>query len=248
MCTVTYIPSGTAVYLTSNRDEKPTRSKALTPQITMLKNGEQFLFPQDPDGGGSWIGLKANGDAAVLLNGAFVAHLPKPPYKKSRGLIFLQVIQSTEPLQAFRQLNLCGIEPFTAVLFINKKLHECRWDGADKFEKELNPKAAYIWSSATLYDREMQLLRQVWFDEFLRRNPQPDGEGVLHFHRYGGNGDPAIDIQMNRQGKVKTVSITSLFISNAERRLSYFDVLHNTKATQSFFGEIAALCKEAAYV
>ncbi|MGL1516781.1 NRDE family protein, partial [Vibrio parahaemolyticus] len=48
-------------------------------------------FPKDPDGGGTWIALKENGDVAILLNGAFENHIPAYPYRRSRGLIFLDI-------------------------------------------------------------------------------------------------------------------------------------------------------------
>jgi Transport and Golgi organisation 2 len=74
MCTVTYIPSLKGVHITSNRDERHDRGAALEPEKYGDVNGRQLLYPKDIEGGGSWITLKDNGDAAVLLNGAIVPH------------------------------------------------------------------------------------------------------------------------------------------------------------------------------
>ena len=74
MCTVSFIPVRDTFYLTSNRDEKRTRKKA-NPPIAYTVAGARMIFPRDGEAGGTWIVLKENGDAAVLLNGAFLHHL-----------------------------------------------------------------------------------------------------------------------------------------------------------------------------
>jgi uncharacterized protein with NRDE domain len=58
-------------------------------------NGQKLFFPKDTDAGGTWIVMKENGDAAVLLNGAFINHTAEPPYRLSRGIILLDIF-STE--------------------------------------------------------------------------------------------------------------------------------------------------------
>ncbi len=84
MCTVTFIPVNDRYYITSNRDEKRIRSQAIFPQVH-TENGNKIIYPQDADAGGSWIAMHGNGNAAVLLNGAFEKHEPDPPYKKKPG-------------------------------------------------------------------------------------------------------------------------------------------------------------------
>src|ERR1043165_8417400 len=89
MCTVTFIPTKDGICLTSNRDEHYTRGKAIKPRKV-----NDITFPADKDAGGTWIALKENGDAGVLLNGAFEKPLPAPSYRKSRGLVFLEIMQA----------------------------------------------------------------------------------------------------------------------------------------------------------
>ena len=84
MCTVTYIPVNDKYFISSNRDEKNSRSQAAPPAVYKLNN-IMLIFPKDADAGGSWIALHENGNAAVLLNGAFEKHNPLPPYKKKQG-------------------------------------------------------------------------------------------------------------------------------------------------------------------
>src|SRR6476620_3920231 len=115
MCTVTYIPSGEKKFLTSNRDEKTFRKKALPPQI-YLREEVRLIYPKDGDAGGSWIALNENGNTAVLLNGGFEKHVSKHPYRKSRGLVFIDIIKHISPSEYFLNDDLFGIEPFTIII------------------------------------------------------------------------------------------------------------------------------------
>ncbi|MBL0358026.1 MAG: NRDE family protein [Chitinophagaceae bacterium] len=116
MCTVTYIPSADGCYLTSSRDEHAARPGAIAPAVYQ-HNGTVLLYPKDAKANGSWIAFTQTGNAAVLLNGAFVKHIVKPSYRKSRGLIFLDIIAHPQPEFCFMGKNLEGIEPFTIILF-----------------------------------------------------------------------------------------------------------------------------------
>ena len=104
----------------------------------MNHNGQKLFFPKDADAGGTWIVMKENGDAAVLLNGAFICHTAEPPYRLSRGIILLDIISTEKPSVTFAKINLQDIEPFTLVLLENNCLYEFMWDGSEKFCKQLN--------------------------------------------------------------------------------------------------------------
>src|SRR5678815_4163857 len=145
MCTETFIPSGDKIFLTSNRDERLRRKQALPPRF-YIHNDVQLLYPRDEDAGGSWIAVNENGNAAVLLNGAFVKHAAFPSYKKSRGLILLDIIKAHIPVKYFSEIELSGIEPFTMIIVEAGNLFECRWNGTKKFPKHLEISNAYIWS------------------------------------------------------------------------------------------------------
>lgn len=241
MCTVTYIPIKDVVFLTSNRDEKHWRSDARTPEVYEKTSG-RMLFPKDGDAGGTWIAAHQNGNAAVFLNGGFVAHTPAPPYRKSRGLILLDLLDHVTPFNCFLAINLNGIEPFTAVLRDNGHLFECRWDGQHKHHKELNAAKPHIWSSCTLYNTETIAKRNSWFDEWVKLNPSPTQEEILHFHQFTGDGDMHNDLLMNRDGKVFTVSITSIVLTENEVTMDYLDVKNNqrTSGQLKFESSIAA--------
>ncbi|MEP7259187.1 MAG: NRDE family protein, partial [Flavitalea sp.] len=121
MCTVTYIPVGNTIFLTSNRDEQNRRLPALPPEMYNLCSGN-LIFPKDGDAGGTWIAIHENGNAIVFLNGALVGHTSEPPYRKSRGLILIDLIDHITPFNSFLAINLNRIEPFTAVILDNGHL------------------------------------------------------------------------------------------------------------------------------
>jgi hypothetical protein len=223
MCTVTFIPSKEHILLTSNRDEKHWRSAAHAPARYPFTTGN-ILFPRDGDAGGTWFAVHENGNAVIFLNGGFVKHEPAPPYRRSRGLILLDLLDSVSPYAAFNAIDLNNIEPFTAVIWNGDQLHECRWDGSRKQVKEMDKSKPHIWSSVTLYDEQVVAKRKQWFDSWLQQHPSPTQDDVLHFHQFTGDGDAHNDLLMNRDGKVFTVSVTSVAMHDRKATLEYVDI------------------------
>jgi len=230
MCTVTYIPGKDGIFLTSNRDEKSWREPAIPPKEYPFESGS-ILFPKDANAGGTWIAAHENGNAIVFLNGAFESHISEPPYKKSRGIVLLDLINSNSPYKSFHSVNLNNIEPFTAIIFDKGYLFECRWDGSLKHSETLNQEEPHIWSSSTLYDRQVREKRKSWFDEWLKKMSQIALNDILQFHRFTGDGDLHNDLMMNRDGKVGTVSITSLQLAGQKISMHYLDVQTNERYT-----------------
>lgn len=227
MCTVSFIPVKDRVFITSNRDEKLVRSRAIPPQQYNSGN-VRLVFPKDAEAGGTWIVLRENGDAAVLLNGGFQKHLPFPPYRRSRGLVLLDIIKEAEHVNHFMQMNLEKIEPFTLVILEKNKLYECRWDGSNKSSKELSNTVPHIWSSVTLYDEIVIRKRESWFAQWLQVNPHPSTEDIIEFHLSGGEGDEQNDFRMNRNNHLLTVSVTNIEINKDNANMRYFDLTDNS--------------------
>ncbi len=227
MCTVTYIPTAKGTYLTSNRDENVSRSSAIPPQ-TYSRNGNTLLYPQDVQAAGTWITLKENGDAAVLLNGAFADHIRKPGYRKSRGLVLLDLFEHSHPVEAFAGEDMNGIEPFTLILFVRKKLWECRWDGVNKHALQLDPLKPYIWSSSTLYTDKAARQRKQWFLEWFSSASPVNTQKIVAFHQNAGKDDKWNGLLINRENKMRTVSITSVFSSNDHSTIQYLDLNSNS--------------------
>jgi Transport and Golgi organisation 2 len=232
MCTVTFIPSEHTIFLTSNRDEKHWRSLASLPASHNGRSG-RILFPKDGDAGGTWIAVHENGNAIVFLNGGFFAHTPQPPYRRSRGLVLLDLIDQPDPHNFFLTIGLNNIEPFTAIIWDDRRLFECRWDGEQKHSLQLDETIPHIWSSVTLYNPATIAKRIQWFDEWIGQNKKPLQDEILHFHQFTGDGDCHNDLMMNR-GQVFTVSVTSMAIAPNHAVMTYLDFKNN----QSFQQEL----------
>jgi len=227
MCTVTFIPANEKYFITANRDEKNSRMPAMVPALYEVGH-RKIIFPKDGDAGGTWIAMQENGNAAVLLNGAFENHFPDPPYIKSRGKIFLDIIADDRSLRHFFQMDLNRIEPFTLVLFENGNLYLCHWDGKAKHYHQLKAHHPYIWSSVTLYDKEAMKKRDQWFEIFLNNNPHPAQKDILEFHQVTGGGDRANDLLTERDNLYSTVSITSMLLTAELGSMKYLDLKNNT--------------------
>lgn len=231
MCTVTFVPVKGGALLASNRDEKNMRKPALPPSAYPYGTTE-IVYPRDAQAGGTWIAMKENGDAAILLNGALKKHVPQPPYARSRGIVLIDILKDDRPVEAFLRTGLENIEPFTLILFIKQALTECRWDGREKQIKHLSPARPHIWSSSTLYSDDIVLRRESWFKNWLGKNANPTVEDIFNFHRFGGDGDKQNDLIMKRDNAYQTVSITVLELIRGSEKMIYHDLLNDLCATQ----------------
>ncbi len=106
-----------------------------------------------------------------------------------------------------------------------------------KYHKLLDESIAHIWSSATLYDNEQQKLRQLWFKKWLTQNPSACLYKLFHFHKNTGEGNPEIDLVMNRADKLFTVSITGIAVNSSARLMQYIDLQNNDSTTIGFSTE-----------
>jgi uncharacterized protein with NRDE domain len=225
MCTVTYIsPRAGQFILSSNRDESPNRA------VQSITQESDLLFPRDPGAGGTWICASGRGQVLCLLNGAFEAHERKVPYRLSRGLMVLAFFNYPSALAFFQTYPFEGIEPFTLVAGDGQELWEFRWDGENPSLKELDPRGSYIWSSATLYPAEIREKRASWFETWLQ-NQASNASSLLEFHQNAGEGDSWNDVVMDRNGVVKTVSITQVQKNEEHLHMYYLDLLTAVEQT-----------------
>jgi len=227
MCTVSFIPVRESFIITSTRDEKINRKNALRPQMCFYK-GEKLFYPRDGDARGTWIVMKESGDAAVLLNGAFICHRNEPPYRLSRGIILLDIISTEKPSLTLKKISLQDIEPFTLVLLENNCLYEFRWDGAEKYCRQLSIDRPHIWSSATLYDSLVVKKREQWFISFLDNHPVLTQQDIMNFHRFTSDGDMQNDLLKTLDAVYCTLSITSIFMTKDRANMKYIDLKKDT--------------------
>ncbi len=232
MCTVSFVSSNNKVIITSNRDEQVIRP-AIEPKSYLI-NGKNIIFPKDPKAGGTWYAIDENANVLVLLNGASEKHVWNPPYRRSRGLIVLDIISSHSPIDAWTQIDLDNIEPFTLVLYQDQQLYQLRWDGSEKEKQTLDSSQNHVWSSSTLYPKEIREKRAQWFTTFLDTKPEVTETEMLHFHRYTEEGNQQNGLVINRNDTMKTLSITQTVIEKNKVVLHYSDLINQNEFANSF--------------
>jgi len=225
MCTLTFIGTKNGYCLTSNRDEKVARGKAIPPKKYEI-NGKTITFPKDTAAGGTWV---AHDEKAVLvlLNGANEKHIPTGNYRKSRGLIVLDLIASENPIEAWKNIDLVNIEPFTIVYFDGEHLVQWQWNSIEKITKQFKIEEPHIWSSATLYEPEIRAERASWFSQFYQEKKHISSEELLHFHQFEQATNSDYGLQINRNNILKTVSITQCIWQPNAIKMQYLDLLES---------------------
>lgn len=223
MCTVSFVPANDKIIITSNRDEAVLRT-ALPPE-TYLINNKNITFPKDPKAGGTWYAVSENGNVLVLLNGADEKHKHQPPYSRSRGLIVLELISNDTPILHWNIIDLEGVEPFTLVLFQELKLYQLRWNGIAKSRVDLDTYKNHIWSSSTLYPKEIREQRAEWFYQFMENKHNVSEEEMFNFHRYTENSNVENGLIINRNDALKTLTITQTVIHNQDISMNHYDLI-----------------------
>ncbi len=233
MCTVSFVKSFDKIIITSNRDEKVIRPNAIAPQNYIIK-GKNVIFPKDPKAGGTWYVVDETGTVLVLLNGASEKHQLELPYRKSRGLVVLDLISSVSPKDFWKEMDLVNIEPFTLVLFQNEKLFQLRWNGESKETVELNCSEKHIWSSSTLYPADIRKERSDAFYSFLDNNPVISENEMYQFHRYSDSENQENGLVINRNNELKTLSITQSVIEKNKVAILHYDLVAQKDTCTSF--------------
>ncbi|MBL7735145.1 MAG: NRDE family protein [Chitinophagaceae bacterium] len=222
MRTVTYIPSKNDIFITSIRKEKIVHTAALPPEQYSFSSGS-IIFPKEIDTGGSWIACHANGNAVAFLNETVTADASEPSYRKSRGLILLDLADHTTPFNCFLAINLNRIAPFTAVILDSFHLFECSWDGRSKSFNELDAQTPHIWSSA-LYVNDAADKRKAQFEESVATIKTFGSKSILDLHQALDNKEPT-ELQAGAAERLLTTSITLITIGPQLAKMQYLDVI-----------------------
>lgn len=219
--------------ITSNRDEKVIRPNAIEPKNYLINN-KNIIFPKDPKAGGTWFAVDESGTTLVLLNGAKEKHSVKSSYRKSRGLIVLDMISNSSPKDFWQEIDLENIEPFTLVLFQDNELFQLQWNGINKESILLDTEKNHVWSSVTLYPKDIRGNRSNWFYTFLASNPEVSEQEMLYFHRYTQAENQENGLVINRNDELKTLSITQAVTEINRVAILHSDLIANKDFETSF--------------
>jgi hypothetical protein len=229
MCTVAFLPNKNKYYFASLRDESPLRKPALPPAIYNT-NDVDIMAPLDGLAGGTWVGTNHFGNIIVLLNGGFENHFRAKVYRLSRGLIVKALLLEEAPVNAWHQIDLLGVEPFTLVVWQKQQLFELVWDGVQKYCQQLAITTPHIWSSSTLYNTAAKQQRKAAFLQWWATQPNLSKQSILDFFR--SLKDEQDGFIINRAPTMKTLSYTLLVQDNNATTCYYHDFSNSNNSTQ----------------
>ena len=240
MCTVTIVPHDRGVRLLANRDERRSRLPGLPPRVHTL-SGQRALFPLDPEGGGTWIGVNDAGLVVALLNARPRTATETSAPKRSRGLIVLQLLRCRsvpEAMAAAAALDADLFEPFRVVMVeagacavaasAGEGAVDCTWQRLD---------VPVMLTSSALGDAVAGPPRQRLFERMVLKGRSACWlEGQSRFHDHQWPGRPEISVRMERHDAL-TVSRTAIDVTNRRRRLCYEAPIdtNRTRAVQQWF-------------
>jgi hypothetical protein len=230
MCTVTFVPTKSGILMTSSRDEHVARGATFEPQ-TYDFGTKKISFPKDEKAAGTWFGVSSANEIMILFNGGFANHTRQKNYRKSRGLIFLELLSQDDVLAAWAAIDLENIEPFSLIYCSCEQLHRLTWTGEGKDVQALDVQKSYIWSSASLYTAEQAQAREAWFADFLAKNTAAAAEDVLRFHSQTAAENKEFGLQIDRSNGMKTQSITQAVLAGESVNLAYWQLDINKVST-----------------
>jgi len=228
MCTLSFYKDASQIIITSNRDENYQRKNALEPKL-FLSQEHQLVYCKDAKADGTWMAMRHDKTIVVLLNGAYIKHQPQAVYRKSRGLVVLDIINQRDCLNYLKTCNLSDIEPFTIILYSEDKLYEFIWDGGCKHIQEKHSQCGYLWSSVTLYDSTQREYKNNLFQYFIENNPAITAEDIFNLHTSDENSGNGFVI--NRSDQMITFSITQVVIKPDQQVFIHHDMLNKKEYT-----------------
>jgi len=212
MCTVSIVRHECGVRVLCNRDERRSRAPAFAPTARCV-NGRRAVFPVDPVGGGTWIGVNDAGLAAALLNRTD-RHQPRPALapRQSRGAIVPLVLGTGSPDDALclvGQLDRSDFAPYRLVVLQANDLWIISGGGAaapDVRHQRLT--APRVLASSSLGDDLVESPRRRLFAELLLAAADPL-QAQQRFHQHQWPDRTAVSVMMQRDD-ARTVSRTQV--------------------------------------
>lgn len=218
MCIVSIFSSGKNDFiLTHNRDEshfRPTSNEIFTETI----NDKEYTAPKDLVSGGTWI-FYSEEYVCCILNGEYKIHSHQPPYRKSRGLVLIDLLNYHSIDEFVEKVDLEGIEPFTMIM-LNRKINEKKilvWDEKTKHLEDHSNENLIIRSSSPLYTIDEKLSH---IEKFKKLRNQ-DSDEIFKLHK------ELMMLPNDKFETVQTTSITQINVKNQQIKLKYCPISHD---------------------
>jgi len=180
------------------------------------------LWPLDPAGGGTWIGVNDAGIATVLLNRCPSPRRLQRQPDVSRGSIIPALLRcrSIESVvHAANRLRLARFAPFTLVIVQNRLvLSMTSVDGQGEW-RSFATSQPRLFTSSSLGDERVAGPRRRLFERMVERSRFPLA-AQLAFHRHAWPARPEISVLMSRDDAA-TVSRTIVDVDARSIRMAY---------------------------
>jgi transport and Golgi organization protein 2 len=212
MCTVSIVPIADGYRVMCNRDERRTRAVARPPR-TFPTEVSWATYPQDPESGGTWIGVNDDGLVLALLNRTPAGSEPCA-WPRSRGSVvpaLLACPSIPRALNACDEMDLSRLAPFRIVMAHRSILAVVTVDRTRPAAEQFPLVKPMMFTSSSLGDAVVETPRRRLFDELVLA-----GGDWLHgqfcFHRHRWDTRPEISVQMAREDAA-TVSRTTIAVT-----------------------------------
>jgi hypothetical protein len=214
MCTVSIVPMDNGFRLLCNRDESVTRGLAVEPQRHDV-GSTSAVFPIDPDGGGTWIGVNADGVVMALLNRSSAQHAgPRRSDLRSRGAIIPALLRCgslSKAVQAAGALEPHDFAPFQLVAIHGRAVTTVIWNGNGALQatQTIPLIQPLLFTSSSVADTPVEPPRRRLFLEMVTNAPDSWLEGQGRFHRHQWPDRRNISVCMERSD-ARTVSRSTI--------------------------------------
>jgi hypothetical protein len=212
MCTVSWLHHPGGYDLFCNRDEKLFRARAEAPRVR-VRRSVRCLAPQDPAGGGTWIGVNEFGVSLCLLN----AYVKGRTGTESRGLLVHSLLHhrtSSEAVRAAYRTDLRDFAPFTLLAI------EPEWPPRiltwDALHKIVLPDAR-SWNPLTSSSVDLDGATQRRRAAFPRRR---DVDSLTAFHKSHAPRPGPRSVCMHRDD-AETVSFSRIQVNGSRVQFDY---------------------------
>ena len=208
MCKVTAFLDDDNFILTSNRDIPEDRVHSLPPNEFLYRN-RRIVYPEDPQGSGSWIGASTQYIASLLNNKGIEAI-----DKMSRGILLKEVLSNNFIISELESKSKF-FNPYVLILFdiADRELFKYTWDGSNFYSEQIHKHD--LWMSNTIYSEKEITNTYRFFSEEL--DISSNEEEILRFHL-----DPK-NILINQ---MKTTSVTQIK-HGLKNEVKYFDLINS---------------------
>jgi transport and Golgi organization protein 2 len=223
MCTVTIVPMGDGFRLGCNRDEQRDRAPALPPAVHRLSR-RTAIFPVDPAGPGTWVGVNDAHLAAALLNRTPDSPVPHDRRRRrSRGVIIPYLLECESLIEALQRGVAVDPDDFNRfrVAMVQRGTVATLTSDGTEVTVELNDLTRpMMLTSSSLGDELVETPRRRLFERLFDSEERSWVQAQIRFHEHQWRSRRDISIRMER-AEAKTVSRTFVSVIESAIELQY---------------------------